>query len=64
MTETVAARLRRTLIEIDSQLLEILAPHTTLDDAGLQKVSALEHARTAAQRLLLAAEADEPKEGA
>jgi hypothetical protein len=55
MSETVA-QLRQTLIDVDRQLLAILPPHETQDHAAL---ASLEHARTAAQRLLLTAEIDE-----
>lgn len=63
MTNSKTPRLRETLIEIDRQLLELLTPHTPLNHADLEKVATLEHARTAAQRLLFAAEADELKKG-
>jgi hypothetical protein len=64
MSEAHAASLRQTLIEIDRQLLAILLPHGALDHAELGKVATLEHARMAAQRLLLAEEADAPQAGA
>jgi hypothetical protein len=61
MSET-AARLRRALVDIDLRILKILMPHTELDHTEIEKVAALEHARSAAQRLLLAAEAGELKD--
>ena len=60
MSDT-AANLRKTIVEIDRLILELLLPDTGLDHANLHKVASLEHARTAAQRLLLAAEAEEQK---
>lgn len=64
MAENTAANLRKTIVEIDRQILEILLPHRSHDHAEMQKVATLEHARNAAQRLLLAAESDESKAGA
>jgi len=59
--QDTAASLRKTIVEIDRLILEILVPHTALDHEQLHKVASLEHARSAAQRLLLAAEAEESK---
>lgn len=63
MSDTVAGRLRLAIIEIDQQILEVLLPHTPLDDARIAKVAILEQARNAAHRLLLAAEAGELESG-
>ena len=59
MTEMRAAQLRKTLAEIDSQLLALLTGEAPLEHAGLQKVGLYEAARVATLRLLDAAEADE-----
>jgi hypothetical protein len=61
MPETVAAQLRRTLVDIDQQLLRILTSRASLDHGRIERVASLEHARSATQRLLLLAEADELK---
>ncbi|WP_293682589.1 hypothetical protein [uncultured Phenylobacterium sp.] len=64
MSDAVAGRLRRTIIEIDRQILGILLPNTRLDDAQVASVATLEQARNAAHRLLLLAEAGELEDGA
>jgi len=64
MSDTVAAQLRRALIEIDREILGILTTHSTLGHPQLERVATLEQARVAAHRLLLAAEAGELKNNA
>lgn len=59
MTETIAQHLRKSLIQIDRQILDILTPHRPLDHDHLHRVATLEQARGAAQRLLADAEAKE-----
>ena len=64
MSDSISAQLRRALIEIDREILEILTMHSPLGHPQLEKVAALEQARVAAYRLLLAAEAGELKNDA
>lgn len=64
MTEPRVHHLRKALVEVDRQILDILVPHRPLDHEMLQKVATLERARGAIQRLLADAEADELEGGA
>lgn len=57
MSDTRTAQLRRTLAEIDSQLLALLTGAVALDHGDLQKVGLYEAARVATLRLLAEAEA-------
>ena len=56
MVETRAAQLRRTLAEIDKQLLVLLTRDAALVHSDLQKVGLYEGARVATLRLLAVAE--------
>lgn len=58
---SVTSALRSRIEGIDSQLLFILLPHAPLTDEDFTKIATLEHARTAAWRLLVAAETVEMK---
>jgi hypothetical protein len=58
----IVSRLRETLIEVDRQLLDALSPSTVRTAEELDRIVKLEHARSATQRLLIAAEADELKD--
>ena len=64
MTESPVQHLRKALVEVDRQILDILVPHKPLDHEQLQKVATLERARGSIQRLLANAEADELEGGA
>jgi hypothetical protein len=59
MAEMRATQLRKTLAEIDKQLLALLTRESALDHADLQKVGLYEGARVATLRLLAAAEREE-----
>lgn len=54
----IVSRLRETLIEIDRELLDALSPSAVRTPEALDRIAKLEHARSAAQRLLLSAETE------
>ncbi|MET3665794.1 hypothetical protein [Caulobacter sp. 1776] len=64
MAQSTTSQLRQTLVEIDRQLLDLLLGQGRLDHDRWGKIAMLEHARGAVERLLLAAEAEEPSAGA